>query len=121
MRLQRMENPLLKVCWPCIKFFTKYVGITTTQLVNGEGSFKVKFVDTSYHHGKKHFMLRVSIYMPVENSYTVIFSKLSSPFKVYSKKKRTFTSAKSNYVPFQNILTIYRSNQRTSIKLYSNG
>jgi hypothetical protein len=94
-------KPAIEGMLSSVMFFTKYVGTTTVQLVNGEGSLKVKFVDTSYHHGKKHFVLRISIYMPLENSYTVIFSKLSSPFKVYSKKKRSFTStsSKSKYYP----------------------
>jgi hypothetical protein len=65
-------------------------GTTKAEIKNGEGTLKVKFTDTSYHHGKQDFSLRITIYGSVGGTgMSPLLSKISSPFKVYSKKKRS--------------------------------
>jgi hypothetical protein len=65
-------------------------GTTKAEIKNGEGTLKVKFTDTSYHHGKQDFCLRITIYGSVGGTeLSPLLSKISSPFKVYSKKKRS--------------------------------
>lgn len=70
-------------------------GTTSVSLVNGEGGMKIKFCDTSYHHGKRDFILRAVIYCVMDNSYCPLIQKVSNPFKVYSKRKRTFASTRT--------------------------
>ncbi len=69
-------------------------GTTKTDIKNGEGTLKVKFTDTSYHHGKQDFALRITIHGSIGGTdLSLLMTKISNPFKVYSKKKRNNGSA----------------------------
>lgn len=65
-------------------------GTTKTDIKLGEGILKIKFTDTSYHHGKSDFNLKITLFGSVGGTgLSPLLSKISPSFKVYSKKKRT--------------------------------